>query len=290
MPVLNWTTSFIDGKEWLIIDLAKLRIPLEWDPESTVFLAVAAPDGGILNHPALVQGDDGATPDIDTVINFEAIAYGSPTAPYASFTEVAPNVYQLNLGLPTGEPGADGVMVLTPSDYGTPAPYRMLQLKADLTGFELAAQRVGNRYIPAVIANAPTGNAAYTLCNVPIPAQPFDWYPEVEGQCVITGTGADLNADVVARLSTTGIVNGETTGPEIGRGFGGTLGVNAAGLATVLSSAPPAGSSATYDKVLAGNAATVYFRVERQAGSNTFTTSADTSRFKVRVEPIPAGS
>jgi hypothetical protein len=45
MPVTNWNTTTIDGKQYLVIDMAKLRVPLDWDPSSNVFLAVAAPDG-----------------------------------------------------------------------------------------------------------------------------------------------------------------------------------------------------------------------------------------------------
>lgn len=284
MPVTSWQTVVVDGKDFLEIDMSKLRIPLEWDPNSNVLLLVAAPDGGIFNHPALLQGNDGVTPDIDTNINRTSIAWDDPTPEFASWTKTGPTLYQLNLGVRQGSPGAAGDTILTPSDYGTPVAGQLLRVKTDLSGFELIQPRIGNRYLPATIAAVPTGNPAYTLCAVPVPAQLFDWYPEVEGSCVVTGTGADVRVNLVARLSTAGISNGETAGPIVGQAFGG-LGVTPP--THTLSSAPPPGSGPTYDKVLAGNSAVIYLRTERQAGANTYSTNADTTNFKVKVMPIP---
>ena len=34
MPVTNWTTTTIDGKEYLVIDTAKFSIQLDWDTNS----------------------------------------------------------------------------------------------------------------------------------------------------------------------------------------------------------------------------------------------------------------
>ena len=251
-----------------------------------MFLAIAAPDGGIFNHPALLQGDPGVTPELDNSINTTFLDYDSPTAESATWTETAPNVYKLNLAIKRGPKGDDGDTLLTPSDYGTPVAGRLLRVKADLSGFEYVAPPIGGRYLPASIAAVPTGNPAYTQCAVPVSAQPFDWYPDPRHQCVITGTGSDVRVDTFARLSTTGVVNAETAGPVVGRGFGG-VGVNAAGLATVMTAARPPGSAGTYGKVLAGNTAIVYFRTERQAGANTFSTTPDTTIAEVRVDPAP---
>lgn len=286
MTITNWNTTFIDGKPFLVIDVAKFRIPLDWDPSSNMFIAVAAPDGGLGNFPALVRGDDGAAANIDTSILYTPLDFEDPTPEFASFSEIAPQVWQLSLGLRRGAPGTDGVMVLNPLEYGTPVARRILQLKDDLSGFEYVAQKCGNRYLPATILNVPTGNPSYTMCAIGIEAQPFDYYPEIEGQTVFTGTGSDVRVNLYARLSTTGIINGETAGPLVGQGFG-PIGVNAAGIATVFSSCPPAGSVDVYGKVLAGNSATVFVRGERQAGGNTFSTDSSTSCYKVRVAPIP---
>jgi len=285
MTVTNWTTTVIDGKDFLVIDVAKFRVPLEWDPSSNMFIAVAAPDGGIGNFPALVKGDDGATPALDTAINFTPMAYNDASPEFASWTETAPNVYKLNLGLKSGAPGANGSMVLTPTDYGTPVAGRLLRVKPDLTGFEYVAPKTGNRYLPALVASVPTGNPAYTVCAVPIDAKPFDYYPRCEGQTVVTGTGSDVRVDLFARLSTTGVINGETAGPVVARAFG-QIGANTSGIATVLSGARPAGIAASYGKVLAGNTAVVYLRTERQAGANTYSTDDDTTLFEVWTDPV----
>lgn len=282
----NWQTTSIDGKDFLVIDVAKLRIPLEWDPSSNVFLAVAAPDGALFNFPALVKGDPGVTPDIDTSIIFTALEPGDATADFASFTEISTNVYQLHLGLHKGIKGDDGVMILNPPDYGTPVAGRTLVLNDTLDAFVYQAIKCGDRYRPASFAAAPTGNPGYTLAAIPISAQPWDWRPSLEGQCVVTPTGADFQGNYLVRLSTTGISNGETAGPIIASGFG-PIGLNAAGFATILSSAMAAGSSNTADKVLAGNTATLYVRVERQSGAQTFTTQAVTTLCEARVNPIP---
>lgn len=286
MPVTNWNTTYIDGKPFLVIDVAKFRIPLEWDPSSNMFLAVAAPDGGLGNFPALVQGDPGDTPDIDLDIDLTVLDYDDPTPEFASWDEIAPNVYKLSIGLRRGAPGMDGVMVLTPTEYGTPVAGRMLVVTPDLSGFEYAAQKVGDRYVPASLANVPTGNTSYTICPIGIPAQPFDWRPEIEGQQIVTGTASDVRADLFARLETPSTINGETAGPVIGRGAG-PLGTNAAGIPTIFSSAPPANSDDNYDKVLAGDPATIYVRLERIAGTGTFSTVNTNGWFKVKVAPIP---
>jgi hypothetical protein len=285
MPVTNWNTTTIDGKPFLVIDVAKFRIPLDWDPSSNMFIAVAAPDGGLGNIPALVKGDPGDSDTIDDEIITTFIDYDDPTPESASFTEIAPGVKQMSLTIKRGAKGDPGDTVLTPSDYGTAVAGRLLRVKSDLSGFELFAPPIGDRYLPAGIANAPSGNAAYTLCQIPVDAQPFDWRPEIEGQTIFTGTGADVGVDLVARLQTTGTVNGETAGPIIGRGFG-PIGTNAAAIATVFSSCPPPNSLSTYDKVLAGNTATIWVRGERRTGANTFTTSSSTSIFKVKVAPV----
>lgn len=286
MPVTNWQTTFIDGKPFLVIDVAKFRIPLDWDPSSNMFIAVAAPDGGLGNFPALVRGDDGLPASIDTTIVFTPMDPTDPTPEFASFTPIAPQVWQLHLGLKRGVAGSDGVMVLNPAAYGTPVAGRLLRLKSDLTGFEYVAPKVGDRFVPAAIANIPTGNPAYTMCQIPVDAQPFDWRPLVQGQTIFTGTGADVGVNLVARLETTGTVNGQTAGPEVAKGFG-PIGINAGAIATVFSASPPANSSGTFDKVLAGNTATIWIRGERRAGANTFSTDSSTSIFSVRVQPIP---
>lgn len=283
MAVTSWTTTFIDGREYLVIEVAQFRVPLEWDPSSNMFFAVAAPDGGLGNFPALVQGDDGETPDIDSTINFTPLAWNDPTPDSASWTALGGNVYRLNLALHQGPQGEPGAFNLEDADnlVGTMTPGRIIAVNLAGDGFEYVPQKVGDEYWPSLINNTPSGNPAFTLCAVPVPPQPFAWRPDVSGWCVIEGTGPNVQVDLVARL------NDAAAGPVLGRGRW------RAGVSTdpmqpaVLTSGPPPGSPPDYNRVEAGAPATIYLRAERQSGSNTFTTSASATWFNVKVRPIP---
>lgn len=278
MTVTNWNTTTIDGKNFLVIDVAKFRIPLDWDPSSNMFLAVAAPDGGLGNIPALLKGDPGVSDVIDDVINFTALEPTDTTPDSADFVEISPGIKQLNLSLHKGAKGDAGSITLNPADYGTPISKYLLQVKSDLSGFEYIAPKIGDRYFPATILSASSGNPTFTLTSIGIGAQAFDWRPSATGQCLITGTGVDIQADLIVRL------NDPAAGVIIARGYGAP-GINPP--AHVLSSALAAGSGANDDKVSAGNTATLYLRVERQSGAETFTTLNTRTLFSARVHAIP---
>ena len=280
MPETTWNTTTIDGVDYLVIDTAKFRVPLDWDASSNMFIAVAAPTGGLGNFPALVKGDMGDPPTLDT-ISFTALDPEDPTPDSASWTETSPGVYALTLVLHKGPKGDNGDTVITPSDFGTPIYKKIPVVNATLDDFELQTQLVGDRYVPGTLSNTPSGNPNWTLGAVSIPAQDFDWRPMPYGQCLIHQTNHDARVDLIARL------NDETSGNIVGRGYGrATTGYESLDQIVVLSGGPPAGASSTYDKVLAGYAVTVYLRAERQAGTSTYTTTADTTYFGVRVCPV----
>jgi len=282
MPVTNWTVTSIDGKEYLVIDVAKFRIPLDWDPSSNMFIAVAAPSGGLGGFPALVKGDDGETPVIDTSIDFTELDYDDPNPASASWTEISENVYKLTLALHRGPKGDAASFLLEDADNldGTMTPGYMIVVDSDGSSFTYAPQKCGDMYWPATINNTPSGNASYVLATVSVPPQPVAWRPDPQGWSVITGTGADVQVDLMARL------NNSTSGNIVGRGRG-PIGVNTAGIATVLVGGPPAGSVSDYNLVEAGDPANIYFTAERQSGSNTFTTTGAASHFAVKVVPVP---
>ena len=282
MPVTTWNSTFVDGKEYLVIEAAQFRVPMEWDPSSNMFIAVAAPDGGLGNFPALVRGDDGLTPDLDTTISFTALAHDDATPDSASWTELSANLYRLNLALHNGAPGDPAAFDLADADdlTGTITAGNVIVANSGATGFEYAAEKVGDEFWPASINNTPSGNPAYTLCVVNVPAQGFDWRPEVSGWCVITGTGSDVRVDLVARLADA------ASGNIMGRGRAQS-GENTEGFATVLTSGPPAGSVDAYNVVSQGSAAVIYLRAERTSGSNSFTTTGTDTHFNVKVRPVP---
>jgi len=275
---LTWPTT-ADGQYYIFE--GRVLIPI--DPGTDVAQILLRPQGGLgVGIPAIAQGDPGTSPTIDTDITFTELASSDSTPASASWTETSPGVYKLTLSVHEGEPGDPGsnATIIDADDLtGTPVYKKIITVNSGATGFEYSTQRVGDRYIPASINNTPSGNSLFTLCSVAVPAQDFDWRPHVSGQCVITGTGADVKVDLIARL------NNETSGNIVGRAFAGGIG-GVSPPTHVLVSGPPAGSADTYDKVLAGDPATIYLRAERQSGGDTFTTSASTTTFRVKVEPI----
>lgn len=271
-----WETVTINGVQYWQIETALFRVPVDWVPGSKMFLAVAAATGQG-NFPAAVQGEPGSTPTISPTVTLTALEADDTDPDAASWTETSPGVYELALTLHKGPKGDDGDTVLNVNDFGTPVAKKMLVVNSSIDGFVYQTQPVGDRYIPATISNTPSGNTAYTLCSVAIPAQDFDWRPQVRGQTLVTGTGSNVRTDLIARL------NDAAAGNIVGRGFG-TAGMGPVAIA--LSSGPPAGAPDTYDKVSTGNPATIYLRVERQSGTDTFTTSASTTAFAVKVDPV----
>lgn len=293
MPVTNWNTTTIDGKEYLVIDSAQFRVPLDWDPSSNMFIAVAAPSGGLGNFPALVKGDSGKHAEIDDTINLTLLEFDDPTPDSADWTTITPpddttaGVYQLNLTIHKSEPGADGTTSLDlDSIDGDVLPKRMIVVNATSDGFEYQSQKIGDRYYPVSISAAPSGNSAYTLCPIGIAAQDFDWRPECDGECVVTGTGADLLVDYVVRLQV-GLTSAETSGNVVARALGNTGQNPPPHVLGPITPADLTAGGADFDKVPAGSPATLWFRIERQSGSDTFTTSSTRTTARVRVAAIP---
>src|ERR1700747_2498658 len=151
MPVTTWNIATIDGVDYLVISVAQFRVPLEWDPSSNMFIAVAAPSGGLGNFPALVKGDPGDAAQIDSVINFTALDYSDSTPDSASFTTLSPGLYQLNLALHKGSPGSSGTTtIMSATDLvGTPTAGNIVVVNSSANGFVYATPKVGDLYRPA---------------------------------------------------------------------------------------------------------------------------------------------
>lgn len=270
-----------DGQFYIFEGLIYMPV----DPTSGAAILQLRPLGGMgVGIPAIERGDDGLPANIDTTINFTAIAPGDPTADFAYWTRITPptdttaGVYRLNLGLHTGEDGADGTTTLTLAGVGgTSAPKKTVVVNNAGTGFIFQSQKVGELLIPASINNTASGLGNNTIGTVAIISNRFDFDYRVEpvGHTVVTGTGTDVRVDLVARLNT------ETSGNDIGRchGIASTERLHFSGV-------PTAGSADGYNKVSANAAATIYMRVEQQAGANSFTTSATTTRLGVRIIPV----
>lgn len=277
MPVDQWELVNVGGIDYWEIQTARFRVPAEWVPGSNMFIAVAAPTGQG-SFPAAVQGDPGDTPVIVPEVDLTVLEHDDPTPASSTWVETSPDTYQEQRTIHKGVPGDDGVMVLDLEDYGTPVAGKMLVVNDTADNLEYITPKVGDKFWPASIVNTPSGQPGYTLCSVAIPGQQFDWRPIVEGQTVVTGTGADVRVDILARL------NDATSGNIVGRGFG----IPGAGPEKlILSDGPPAGSATNFDVVAAGADAVIYLRCERQTGTDTFTTLAATTTFSVRVAPVP---
>lgn len=285
MSVTNWNTTTINGKDYLVIEVAQLRIPLNWDPSSNVFIAVAAPIGGLLNYPALVKGDPGDAAQLLNPINLTPLAWNDPTPASASFTTVSPGIYQLSVSLHEGQPGSDGVTVLhTANDLtGTGVADQMIVLNSTLDGFVYATPKVGDRAIPAIIKSVPSGNPTFTMAQVGLGPYDFDWRPKVAGHTIVNPVGgvfgnpSDCIVDLFARLN---VANG-------GNIMGSCHGLGGVTERLTLDSAPPAGSNDTYDRIPAGQTATIFFVTERRSGSTTYTAPASTSAFSAWAQAIP---
>lgn len=287
MAVTNWNVVVRNGRRWLIVDVAQFQIPLDWDPSSNMIIAIAAPDGGFGAFPGLVKGDDGPAPQL-VAGAFNALAATDPTPDSYNITQtgVTPQggpIYRVDVALHKGANGTPGGTVLhTATDLsGTAVPLKSIMvLNSTSDGFVYQSQKVGDRYYPATIVGAPSGQSVFTVATVSVPGQPNDWRPEPGGWTVVTGDGADIAVDYVARLSA-------TSGNDIGRA------TQRAGqypaTHTLMGGCPP-NIADGYDRVAAAAATTstnIYFNVEKQSGANSFTTQASTTRAWVKVRPIP---
>ena len=275
-----------DGKTWYIWDFqAKFAYP--FDPDAPVFLLAAPPGGaGVANAPFLIKGDSGLPALIDADINLTELEYDDPTPGSATFTELTPGsdvasqISRLNLVIHKGAPGVDGTSTLDPTDYGTPVAKRILVVNSGANGFEYSPQRIGGRYWPTAINEAGAGTTAgYTQATIAIGANtiPYDWQPRVFGTAIVTGSGSDVRVDVVARLNA-------SNGAVVGRGYG--IGGVTDRLALI--SGPDTNASSASVTVTANTAATIYFRTEKQGGTDTYSTGASPSRFCLEIAPVAA--
>lgn len=276
---MSWPTT-ADGQYYHFEGIVDIPV----DPTTGVAVLLLRPQGGSAGEgvPAIEDGAPGVHAELSEEINFTELAHDDPTPASASFTTLTPpttstpGVYKLNLALHGGEPGDDGTTSIdVDSVDGTAAAGKMIRVNSAVDGFEYTSEGIVDRWIPTTINNTATGNPSSTLATVSIPSNTydFDWRPIVHAQTIVTPDGSNVSVDLVARL------NGETGGNIVGRCFG----IGGVKERLTITSAPPPGSAAGYDKVLANAAATIYLRTERQTGSNTYTTSASTTLFSVQV-------
>lgn len=279
-----WTT---DDEQW-IYWRGEVRISKTFDPTTQAAVIKLGPYGGTAIIPALAKGDPGKHAQFDNVIPVTELEYDDPTPLSAFFETIVPGsdevspVYRLNLTQRKGAPAeAIPPVILDASDLdGVPLDGYILAKSVGSETVEFVPQRVGDQHWPATIPNTSGVNGQNrTLCQVSIPAQPFNYRLRVHGECQISGT-ANTRVNIYARL------NNESSGDIVGRSSGQT---GATPPTNVLVSGPAAGSASTVGLVYAGNAAVVYMRAEQQASTtDPYTTSASTTSFMVEVCPVAA--
>lgn len=100
-------------------------------------------------------------------------------------------------------------------------------------------------------------------------------------QCVVTGT-SDVRVDLIAYLG-----DPDAGGKEIGRGFGLALGTAGVDRVTMIPAQPPTATE-TDGLILAGSAASIYWRAVNQGNaSSNWATSNTSTRCWVEFLPVP---
>jgi hypothetical protein len=284
----------IDNEEfyqWKVV----LRIPKNWTPESGVFIAVAPP-GGIANFPAAIQGDRGFTPTFRN-IDLVELAHDDATAASATWTLITPGtpttapVFDLELTLHRGAPGSVPSFNLLDAgdlnDGGSPSAGYIFRINEDGDGVELVALMLGNTYWPTAVTVLSNATGANAVASVTIPPQVSKCRLHVNGQVIISYDGANVQADLVARLGGTGTGTGATDGLVIARGQG--LPGSAALMQNLaFTPSPPVNSTAGFGEVAAGGSGrVVYIRIEQiGSGTDTFDTVSGRALFSVDVTPV----
>jgi hypothetical protein len=264
------------------------------DPLSTgVATLTLTPSGGVSSLPALVTGDSGPSPTLRNinVTTLDPATVPTPTQA-GSFALVSPGsagvaaVYDLNLSLLKGAKGDNGTnaTISAASDLvGTLTNGYTLVYDTSTSKWTVAAPKrvVGPYTVPGASWNAPYSGTAgrYVLASITVPAQPWDWRPDVFGRFYAVGAAPAVHVDAEVR------VGDSTTGDLVGYGLGSTGAVTTPiVVGPSFSSAVP---SSTVGKVLAGAAATISLVAVRTSVSvDSWSTLADHADFGVKVIPL----
>lgn len=242
------------------------------------------PDIGVSNLPALVNGTPGLPPTLRNV-TVNQVAYGT-TPPASTWTQVsaggagAASVYDLVLYVNSGATGATGATTISAASdvSGTATNGYTLVYSSATSRWVMRGVQTGDIY-SASTATAYAGSATQaTLATITVPAQAFDWRPDVEGYA--TAVGANTKIDLACYTTSA------TTGDQVGYGPGATGNARPILLQRAFGAAIGAG---TYGRIAAGSAATLYLVAKQVNGgvSESWSVSASSVNFSVKVNPIP---
>lgn len=245
------------------------------------------PDIGVSNLPALVAGTPGLPPVLRN-ITVNQVPYGT-TPPSSTFTLVdaggagVASTYDLTLYVNSGQQGpATAGSISTATDLsGTPTDKYIVVYNSATSKWVVSPQKVGDIYAPSSYSTY-SGNAAQaTLATITIPAQPFDWRPDVQGYAAPVGT-ANTKIELYSYLTN------PSTGGQDQVGYGpGVTGAAPPPVQLMRSFGTPPGSG-TYGKVPAGSAATLTLVAKQVAvTADSWAVNSGTVNFSVKVNPIP---
>jgi hypothetical protein len=277
----------VDGNS-IIVDNATITINNAFDQTTGAATLTITPTGGLGTLPALLEGQPGLPPVFRNV-NFTQVPYGTALpSPNATWTLISPGgpglaaVYDLNLWLNSGAPGAAGAFALQNATdlTGTATSNWTLIWNALTDQFLYAPLYIGKTYWPSTI-NSTSGYTSQgtprTLCQISVPALPFAWYPVVTGQSVITGT-VNTQIELSANIGT-------TSGNQVGVGYGV---VGQSSQTVVLQSSIPAGSTGTYGQVPINTSATIILSaIQVATTTDNWATSPSTTSFQLTPNPVP---
>jgi hypothetical protein len=280
----------------ITITNATLEIVNGANPDSGVSYIIITPDGGVGELPFMAQGLPGQA-TLFPVITYIQLAAGTPLpSPNPVSTLVDPGgpglpaKYSLTFYGNAGPTGATGSPSFAGASDLASSPvlgaltdkFNLIYRSSD-SKFVPTAQKNGESWAPATIASTAFNNTSPRLLHtITIGPQPFAYRVDAFAQTVVTGS-VDTRVDLVVRM------NDPATGDQVGYGKG-LIGINAAGIQTVLIPAYPAGSSVpgAYGQVAINTSASFYLRAEQKAGSsNSWSTPAspDTT-FTIDIHPL----
>ncbi|AHG24340.1 minor tail protein [Mycobacterium phage MichelleMyBell] len=256
------------------------------DPSTGMAVIMLRHDGGIGSGlTAIEKGDPGVPPSFDPDVPVTELAYDDPTPASGTWTQISPptgndpGLWQLSLTLHGAAPGgSSGGATPTPADFGGGTAGQVLAVNNAADEFEIVDQKIPEVFYPGEIDNVGSGNVNATLCSINIAARPWARRVRAQGYTVVTGEAADVRVDLVARLNNAGS----------GNIVGHCIGIASTERLMFAPGKPinPGTVSDTYDTIAAGESATLYVRLERKAGSSTYTASASASMFSAEVWPL----
>lgn len=246
-------------------------------------IMVITANGVAFNFPALATGPAGPSPTF--TITETQVAHGTtlpspnPAVVFTPASGVTPPNYALTFYVNAGQDGASAANTLispAPSDLeGTPSAGMIIGYSVADTKAQWQPKPVANWYWASPSATSSNNTSAKNIASIAVPAQPFDWWPEVQAQTTVIGA-VDTRVDLVARIAS-------TSGEICAYGYG------APGAAPppfwAFSNGLAVGSS---NIISAGSAATIFLMAENQTASVAAWNTTSSTTFQVRPSPVPS--